>query len=61
MEKLYVFKSLFENNITLVSSTGGKAHLRTFAAFSPSFASVSCNIHSVDSNRGEEVVAPIEF
>jgi len=61
MEKHYVFKSLFEDNITQVSSIGGKAHLCTFAAFSRSFARVSCNIHSVDSNYGEKVVAPIEF
>jgi hypothetical protein len=27
MEKHYIFKSLFENNITQVSSIGGKAHL----------------------------------
>ena len=27
MEKYYVFKSLFEDNITQVSSIGGKAHL----------------------------------
>ena len=27
MEKHYVFKSLFEDNITQVSSIGGKAHL----------------------------------
>jgi hypothetical protein len=27
MEKHYIFKSLFEDNITQVSSTGGKAHL----------------------------------
>jgi hypothetical protein len=31
MEKHYVFKSLFEDNITQVSSTGGKAHLCTFS------------------------------
>jgi len=43
-----------------VSSIGGKAYLCTFVAFSRSFATVSCNIHSVDSNHGEEVVAPIE-
>jgi len=61
MEKHYVFKSLFEDNITQVSSIGGKAHLCTFVAFSRSLARVSCNIHSVDSNHGEEVVAPIEF
>jgi len=61
MEKHYVFKSLFEDNIIQVSSIGGKAHLCTFVAFSRSFARVSCNIHSVDSNHGEEVVAPIEF
>jgi len=60
MEKHYVFKSLFEDNITQVSSIGGKAHLCTFVAFSRSFARVYCNIHSVDSNHGEEVVAPIE-
>jgi hypothetical protein len=29
MEKHYVFKSLFENNITQVSSIGGKTHLCT--------------------------------
>jgi len=61
MEKHYIFKSLFEDNITQVSSIGGKAHLCTFAVFSRSFARVSCNIHSVDWNHGEEVVAPIEF
>ena len=60
MEKHYVFKSLSEDNITQVSSNGGKAHLWTFVAFSPSSARVSCNIHSVDSNHGEEFVAPIE-
>jgi len=27
MEKHYVFKSLFEDNITQMSSIGGKAHL----------------------------------
>jgi len=27
MEKHYVFKSLFEDNITQVSSIGGEAHL----------------------------------
>jgi len=32
MEKHYVFKSLFEDNITQVSSIGGKAHLCTFSA-----------------------------
>jgi len=61
MEKHYVFKSPFEDNITQVSVIGGKAHLCTFVVFSQSFARVSCNIHSVDSNHGEEVVAPIEF
>jgi hypothetical protein len=30
-------------------------------AFSQSFARVSCNIHSVASNHGKEVVAPLEF
>jgi hypothetical protein len=30
-EKHYVFKSLFEDNITQVSSTGGKAHLHTLS------------------------------
>jgi hypothetical protein len=29
MEKRYVFKSLFEDNVTHVSSVGGKAHLCT--------------------------------
>jgi len=61
MEKHYVFKSLFEDNTTQMSSIGGKAHLWTFVAFSRSFARVSYNIHSVDSNHGEEFVAPIEF
>ena len=32
MEKHYVFKSLFEDNITQVSSIGGKAHLCTLSA-----------------------------
>jgi hypothetical protein len=31
MEKHYVFKSLFEDNITQVSSIGGKAHLCTLS------------------------------
>jgi hypothetical protein len=31
------------------------------AAFSRSFARVSCYIHTVASNHGEEVVAPLEF
>ena len=31
MEKHYVFKSLFEDNITQVSSFGGKAHLCTLS------------------------------
>jgi len=61
MEKHYIFKSRFEDNITQVSSIGGKAHLCTFAVISRSFARVSCDIHSVDSNHGEEFVAPIEF
>ena len=31
VEKHYVFKSLFEDNITHVSSIGGKAHLCTLS------------------------------
>jgi hypothetical protein len=31
MEKHYIFKSLFEENITQVSSIGGKAHLCTLS------------------------------
>jgi len=31
MEKHYVFKSLFEDNITQVRSIGGKAHLCTLS------------------------------
>jgi hypothetical protein len=31
MEKHYVFKSLFEDNITQLSSIGGKAHLCTLS------------------------------
>jgi hypothetical protein len=31
MEKHYIFKSLLEDNITQVSSTGGKAHLCTLS------------------------------
>jgi len=31
IEKHYVFKSLFEDNITQVSSIGGKAHLCTLS------------------------------
>jgi len=61
MEKHYVFKSHFEDNITQVSSIEGKAHLWRFVAFSGSFARVSCDIHSVDSNHGVDIVAPIEF
>jgi hypothetical protein len=32
MEKHHIFKSLFEDNITQVSSTGDKAHLCTLPA-----------------------------
>jgi hypothetical protein len=31
METHYVFKSLFEDNITQINSTGGKAHLCTLS------------------------------
>jgi endonuclease III-like uncharacterized protein len=58
MEEHYILKSLFEDNVTQVSSIVINAH-PGIAVFSRSFAKVSCNIHSVAQNHGEQAVAPL--
>ena len=51
MEKHYVFKSLFEDNITQVSSNGGKVHLCTLKCVCQSAQISRCSYSSVATRR----------
>jgi len=69
MEKHYVFKSLFEDNITQVSSIGVKAHLCTLSNSVHSAHIFRCSYSSMATRRllvdngcsGPELCNPIQY
>ena len=69
MEKHYVFKSLFEDNITQVSSIGGKAHLSTRKCMCHSAHIFRCSYSSRTNRRllvdygcsSSELCNPIQY